>query len=58
MMVSMAVSNYLKEVANMNSHILERITGEDSKDALHSIELFISMAVAITFVGLVFFAVA
>ncbi len=42
----------------MDSHILERITSEDRMDALHSIELFIAIAVAISFVGLVFFAVA
>ena len=40
----------------MNSHIFEYITSEESKDAIHSAELFIAMAVVISVVGLVFFA--
>jgi hypothetical protein len=57
MNVSMVISNYLQEVDTMNSHIFEHIVSEDSKDAILSIEFFIAMAVAISLVGLMFFAV-
>jgi len=42
----------------MNSHIFEHIFSEESKDAIYSAELFVAMAVIISLVGLVFFAVA
>jgi hypothetical protein len=54
--VSIVVSNYLQEVNTMNSHIFEHIVSEESKDAIHSAEFFIAMAVIISVVGLVFFA--
>lgn len=56
MKASIVVSNYLQEVNTMNPHIFEYITSEESKDAIHSAELFIAMAVVISVVGLVFFA--
>ena len=56
MIVSIVVSNYLQEVNIMNSHIFESIASEESKDAIHSAELFIAMTVVISLVGLVFFA--
>ena len=40
----------------MNSHIFESIASEESKDAIHSAELFIAMTVIISLVGIVFFA--
>ena len=52
----MVVSNYLQEVAIMNSPILERIAGEKNADVMHSIELFIGMAAVISVVGLLFLA--
>lgn len=42
----------------MNSHILEHIAGEKTLDVLHSVELFIALAVIICTLGLVFIAVA
>ncbi len=54
---SIVVLNYLQEVDTMNSHIFERILSEESKDAIHSAELFIAMAVIISVVGITFFAV-
>jgi len=53
---TMVVSNYLQEVAMMNSPILEHIAGEKNADIMHSIELFIGMAFAISVVGLLFLA--
>ncbi len=37
----------------MNSHILEQIDIEKSKDVLHSVEYFIGMIVAVCAVGLI-----
>ena len=40
----------------MNSHLTEHVTGENSMDVLHSVEFFIAAAVAISVLGLLFFA--
>ncbi len=51
------VSNYLREVDTMNSHIIKHIVSEGTKDTLLSVEYFIVIAVYICAVGLMFFAV-
>jgi hypothetical protein len=50
--VSMVLLNYLQEESIMNSHILEQIDSEKSKDVMHSVEYFIGMIVAVCAVGL------
>jgi hypothetical protein len=56
--MSIVVSNSLQEVNNMNSHFLEHFVSEETKDTIHSIELFIAIAFLLSVVGLMFLAVA
>jgi len=56
-------SNTLQEVRIMNSHILERHHSKARDNVVNSsitdsVELFAAMAVLISIIGLVFFAVA